>query len=350
MFALIDCNNFYVSCERVFDPKLNNKPVVVLSNNDGCIISRSDEVKRLGIPMGAPVFKYRSILNQHDVKILSSNYPLYADMSYRVMSILKRFVLDVELYSIDEAFLSFHGFKHYNIHSYAIEIRKTIFKWTGIPTSVGIAPTKALSKIANKVARRHPRETKDVYLINSELERIKSLKKFSLNDVWGIGRSLTKRLEQTGCSSAYDFTKLPKAWIKSNLSIVEFRLQQELRGIATLRLDFIKNKMSGLLTPDVEDKIIGSAEILEIFKVSKVGKVAGSKVIDGEIHQNYNARIIRDGAIIFNGKIGSIFREKNQAKQVSAGLECGITLKDFSDFQKKDIIEAYNSKITERMV
>ena len=244
MFALIDCNNFYVSCERVFNPKLNKKPVVVLSNNDGCIISRSDEVKQLGIPMGAPVFKYRSILNQHDVKILSSNYPLYADMSCRVMSILKKFVLDVELYSIDEAFLSFHGFENYDIYSYALDIRKTIFKWTGVPTSVGIAPTKALSKIANKIARKHPRETKDVYLINSDFERIKSLKKISLNDVWGIGRSLTKRLEQTGCSSAYDFTKLPKAWIKSNLSIVEFRLQQELRGIATLRLDFIKNKKS----------------------------------------------------------------------------------------------------------
>ncbi len=244
MFALIDCNNFYVSCERVFNPKLNKKPVVVLSNNDGCIISRSDEVKQLGIPMGAPVFKYRSILNQHDVKILSSNYPLYADMSCRVMSILKKFVLDVELYSIDEAFLSFHGFENYDIYSYALDIRKTIFKWTGVPTSVGIAPTKALSKIANKIARKHPRETKDVYLINSDFERIKSLKKISLNDVWGIGRSLTKRLEQTGCTSAYDFTKLPKAWIKSNLSIVEFRLQQELKGISTLRLDFRKNKKS----------------------------------------------------------------------------------------------------------
>ena len=115
-------------------------------------------------------------------------------------------------------------------------------------------------------------------------------------------------------------------------------------------LDFIKNKMSGLLTPDVQEKVIGSAEILEIFKVSKVGKVAGSKVIEGEILQDSNARVIRDGAIIFNGKIGSIFREKNQAKQVSAGLECGITLKDFNDFQKKDIIEVYNSTVTERRI
>lgn len=244
MFALIDCNNFYVSCERVFNPKLRDKPVVVLSNNDGCVISRSDEVKRLGIPMGAPVFKYRSILNQHGVYTLSSNFPLYSDMSYRVMSILKRFAVDIEFYSIDEAFLGFHEFESYDIYSYALEIKETIFKWTGIPTSIGIAPTKALSKIANKIARKYPIDTKDVYLINNEFKRIKSLKEFSLKDIWGIGRRLSKRLEQTGCSSAYDFAKLPKTWIRSNLSIVEFRLQQELRGIPNLKLNFAKNKKS----------------------------------------------------------------------------------------------------------
>ena len=244
MFALIDCNNFYVSCERVFNPKLIDKPVVVLSNNDGCIISRCDEVKRLGIPMGAPVFKYRSILDDHGVEVLSSNYPLYADMSHRIMSILKRFVIDIELYSIDEAFLSFHGFENYDIYSYALQIRQTIFRWTGIPTSIGIAPTKALSKIANKLARRYAIETKDVYIINSELKRIKSLKHSSVNDIWGIGRRLSKRLEDKACYSAYDFTVLPKAWIRSNFSVVESRLQQELIGESVLKLDFRKNKKS----------------------------------------------------------------------------------------------------------
>jgi len=263
MYALIDCNNFYVSCERVFNPKLINKPVVVLSNNDGCIISRSDEAKRLGIPMGAPVFKYRSVLRKHGVQVLSSNYPLYADMSHRVMSILKGFVLDIELYSIDEAFLSFHGYDNYNIYNYALQIRKTIFKWTGIPTSIGIAPTKALSKTANKVARRHPIKTKDVYIINNEFKRIQALKYSSLNDIWGIGRRLSKRLEDKGCRTAYDFTLLPKAWIRSNFSIVEFRLQQELRGKSTLKLDFIKNKKSIATTRTFEKPLKELKQIKE---------------------------------------------------------------------------------------
>ena len=263
MFALIDCNNFYVSCERVFDPKLIDKPVVVLSNNDGCIISRSDEVKQLGIPMGAPIFKYRSVLEQNNVRVLSSNYPLYSDMSYRVMSILNKFVLDIEFYSIDEAFLSFHGFEYYDIYSYALRIRKTILQWTGIPTSIGIAPTKALSKIANKVARKYPMQTNDVYIINDESKRIKCLKKFSLKDIWGIGEKLAKRLEKTGCASAYDFTQLPSAWVKSNLSIVGFRLQQELKGISSIGLDTLKNKKSIATTRTFENPTMDVGYIKE---------------------------------------------------------------------------------------
>ena len=276
MFALIDCNNFYVSCERVFNPKLIDRPVVVLSNNDGCIISRSDEVKQLGIPMGAPVFKYRSILDKNNVEILSSNYPLYADMSYRVMSILNKFVLDIEFYSIDEAFFSFHGFEHYDTYNYALKIRQTILKWTGIPTSIGIAPTKTLSKIANKIARKYPIETNDVYIINDEFKRIQCLKKFSLKDIWGIGRRLSLRLEKTGCTSAYDFTQLPSAWIKSNLSIVEFRLQQELKGVPSLRLDAIKNKKSISTTRTFENTSLDIEYIKErvsTFSVSCAEKL-----------------------------------------------------------------------------
>jgi len=276
MFALIDCNNFYVSCERVFNPKLIDRPVVVLSNNDGCIISRSDEVKQLGIPMGAPVFKYRSILDKNNVEILSSNYPLYADMSYRVMSILNKFVLDIEFYSIDEAFFSFHGFEHYDTYNYALKIRQTILKWTGIPTSIGIAPTKTLSKIANKIARKYPIETDDVYIINDEFKRIQCLKKFSLKDIWGIGRRLSLRLEKTGCTSAYDFTQLPSAWIKSNLSIVEFRLQQELKGVPSLRLDAIKNKKSISTTRTFENTSLDIEYIKErvsTFSVSCAEKL-----------------------------------------------------------------------------
>ena len=152
MFALVDCNNFYASCERVFNPNLQGKPLAILSNNDGCVIARSDEAKSLGLPMGAPAFKYKTFFRDHKVHVYSSNYPLYGDMSRRVMRILERFTPDVEVYSIDEAFLKFEGFENYDLETCGHEILTTILKWTGIPTCVGIAPTKALSKIANKIA------------------------------------------------------------------------------------------------------------------------------------------------------------------------------------------------------
>ncbi len=174
MFALIDCNNFYVSCERVFNPKLSNKPVVVLSNNDGCAISRSNEAKALGIPMGAPAFKYERVFQKNNVKVFSSNFPLYGDMSSRVMSILSKFTPNIELYSIDEAFLKFEGFENYDLQFYCEEIKKTVEKWTGIPISIGVAPTKALAKVSNRVAKKFPEQTKGVYLMNSEEKRIKA--------------------------------------------------------------------------------------------------------------------------------------------------------------------------------
>ncbi len=154
MFALVDCNNFYASCERVFNPKLYKKPVVILSNNDGCVISRSNEAKALGIPMGAPAFKYDSIFKKNNVHVFSSNFPLYGDMSSRVMSILSNYTPNIEIYSIDEAFLEFKGFENYNLEDYGKEIRKTILKWTGIPVSIGFAPTKALAKVANRISKK----------------------------------------------------------------------------------------------------------------------------------------------------------------------------------------------------
>jgi Nucleotidyltransferase/DNA polymerase involved in DNA repair len=176
MFALIDCNNFYVSCERVFNPKLNKKPVVVLSNNDGCAISRSNEAKALGIPMGAPAFKYERVFRKNNVEVFSSNFPLYGDMSSRVMSILSRFTPNIEIYSIDEAFLKFEGFDNYDLESYCQNIKDMVLKWTGIPISIGIAPTKALAKVSNRIAKKFPNQTKGVYLIGSEKKRIKALK------------------------------------------------------------------------------------------------------------------------------------------------------------------------------
>ena len=263
MFALIDCNNFYVSCERVFNPNLNGKPVVVLSNNDGCAISRSDEAKRLGIPMGAPIFKYRSIINQHNVIVLSSNYPLYADMSNRVMTTISNFIPDVEIYSIDEAFLKFEGYENYDLFSYTSKMRNTILKWTGIPTSVGIAPTKSLAKISNKIARKFPSQTKHVYVLDTDYKRSKALNYFPLNDIWGIGRRLSKRLQNIGCKNASDFVNLPEQWVKSNLSIVELKIQQELKGISNLDLDSLKIKKSIATTRSFEKPISDLGKLKE---------------------------------------------------------------------------------------
>jgi len=242
MFALVDCNNFYASCERVFNPNLQNKPVAILSNNDGCVISMSDEAKHLELPFGAPIFKWEGFCEAHNIKILSSNYPLYGDMSSRVMRILEQFTPDVEIYSIDEAFLQFKGFKNYDFNDYGTQIKSRILKWTGIPTCVGIAPTKALSKVANKIARKFLKETNGVYVIDSEEKRIKALKWMSLNAVWGIGHHLKKRLLAKGCKTAYDFTQLDDEWVRSVFSITELKLKKELEGISKLALESHINK------------------------------------------------------------------------------------------------------------
>ena len=154
MFALVDCNNFYASCERVFRPDLKEKPIVVLSNNDGCIIARSNEAKSLGIPMGAPVFEYETLIEKNKVNVFSANFALYGDMSQRVMGILGEYTPELEIYSIDEAFMKLQGFEKFNLQTYAEEIQLNVSKWTGIPISIGIAPTKALSKVANRIAKK----------------------------------------------------------------------------------------------------------------------------------------------------------------------------------------------------
>lgn len=242
MYALVDCNNFYASCERVFNPNLRQKPIAILSNNDGCVISRSDEAKTLGLPMGAPIFKWEAFCKVNHIQVFSSNYPLYGDMSNRVMKILEQFTPDVEVYSIDEAFLEFKGFKNYDFNDYGNQIRKRILKWTGIPTCVGIAPTKALSKVANKIARKFPNETKGVYVIDSEEKRTKALKWTKIEDVWGIGWGLQKQLKAKGCKTAFDFVQLTDDWVRKTFSITEWKLKKDLEGHAKILLDAPKNK------------------------------------------------------------------------------------------------------------
>lgn len=252
MYALVDCNNFYASCERVFNPNLQHKPIAILSNNDGCVISRSDEAKALNLPMGAPIFKWESFCKANNIQVLSSNYPLYGDMSQRVMSILQDFTPDIEVYSIDEAFLEFKGFEKYNLNDYGSIIRQRILKWTGIPTSVGIAPTKALSKVANKIARKFPNQTNGVYVIDSEEKRIKALKWMKVEDVWGIGRGFYKRLQARGCTKAYDFTLLPDDWVRKNFSITGWKLKKDLEGISKIKLDEVEIKRAIATTRSFE--------------------------------------------------------------------------------------------------
>jgi DNA polymerase V len=237
MFALIDCNNFYASCERVFRPDLNGKPVVVLSNNDGCVIARSNEAKALGIPMGAPAFQYQHIFEQHHVHIFSANFALYGDMSQRVMSLIEEFCPDSEIYSIDEIFLNFHGMDLFNLQELGLAMKKKVFRWTGIPISVGIAPTKSLAKVANKIAKKFPERTNGVYQIANEEQRIKALKWLKVEDIWGIGKQYAKKLMKIGVKNAFDFTLLNSDWVAKNLTIVGLKLQKDLKGTPVLDLE-----------------------------------------------------------------------------------------------------------------
>ena len=244
MFALVDCNNFYASCERVFRPDLNGKPIVVLSNNDGCVIARSNEAKALGIPMGAPAFHHQEVFDKNGVNVFSANFGLYGDMSTRVMSILSTYTPKMEIYSIDEAFLDFDGFERYDLQTLGSRMRHEVHKGTGIPVSVGFAPTKALAKVANHIAKKFPERTGGVYLMDSEEKRIKALKWIKVEDVWGIGRQHSKKLIYMGIKTAYDFIQLPDGWVKKNMSVVGLRLKRELQGERTLELEDMKRKQN----------------------------------------------------------------------------------------------------------
>tara|TARA_B100001971_G_scaffold13168_1_gene10463 strand:- start:592 stop:1872 length:1281 start_codon:yes stop_codon:yes gene_type:complete len=237
--ALVDCNSFYVSCERLFNPSIIKKPVIVLSSNDGCVISRSIETKALGIKMGEPYFKVKKIVEKNDVKVFSSNYSLYGDISRRVMKTLKQFSPKIEIYSIDEAFLDLSFIKDNNLFDHGNKIRKTILKWTGIPTSIGIAATKTLSKAANHVAKKE--KSGIINLINSKrIDEI--LAKIKINDVWGVGRQLTKFYIKNGINTAYQLKNMHNNWIKKNTNVFGSRTAMELKGISCTSLDIYQEK------------------------------------------------------------------------------------------------------------
>jgi len=249
MYALVDCNNFYASCERVFQPQYNGKPVVILSNNDGCVISRSNEAKDLGVPMGAPEFKIRELIKEKNIKMFSSNYPLYGDLSNRVMKILEGFTPNVEIYSIDEAFLNFDGMSISDFHHYGLQIKNRVQKWVGIPTCIGFAPTKALSKVANRIAKKFQQRTQGVYVIDTDEKRIKALKWTKIEDVWGIGFRLKKKMIAHNILTAYDFTKPQhEAWIRKQMGVIGMRLKYELEGKSVLALESIPEQKKSIAT------------------------------------------------------------------------------------------------------
>ncbi|MGC6475676.1 MAG: Y-family DNA polymerase [Parvibaculales bacterium] len=236
LFALIDCNNFYASCERVFEPRLRGRPVVVLSNNDGCVIARSNEAKALGIPMGVPYFKIRDLIQKHHVVVRSSNFALYGDMSHRVMTILSDFAPDSEIYSIDECFLDFTGMQPAieDYETYACQIRQTVYQQTGIPVSIGIGRSKTLAKIANRIAKKNTTNGA-CYLADWAEEQ--ALKMTEIDDIWGIGRRWAKKLRAHNITTAYDFQAAPDSWVRRQMGVVGLRTLRELRGESCIQLE-----------------------------------------------------------------------------------------------------------------
>jgi len=235
--ALVDCNSFYVSCERLFNPRIQKKAVVVLSNNDGCVISRSTEAKILGIKMGEPYFKVKDLVKKNKVEVFSSNYALYGDISRRVMRVLRTFSPKVEIYSIDEAFIDLSFIDEKGTEEYGKEIRSRVLKWTGIPTSVGIATTKTLSKVANHIAKK---EKAGVVYLNKDIDE--RLKKFAIEDVWGVGRQLSKFYYKNNIKNAYDLKNVSNYWVKKGTNVLGAKTAMELRGVPCIDLQIDQEK------------------------------------------------------------------------------------------------------------
>jgi DNA polymerase V len=263
MFALADCNNFFASCERVFRPDLQGKPVIVLSNNDGCAVARSNEAKALGIKMGDPLFKIKDIVNKHKVAVFSGNMALYGDMSQRVRWVLEDFAPTIEVYSIDEAFLDLRGMQNIDFDQYAKKISKTCYKMTSIPVSVGIAPTKTLAKIASKLCKQYPRLQGGCYMHRPEdIEKV--LRKYPIEDVWGIGRKTVYKLKLMGINTAYDYTTLSESRVRSLFNITGLRTWKELQGIPCIEFeDGFEAKQSICVSRSFSSEIYDVKELQE---------------------------------------------------------------------------------------
>lgn len=277
VFALVDCNNFYASCERIFQPKFYHKPIVILSNNDGCIVARSNEAKDLGIPMAAPFHQYRKIIEQNGVEVFSSNYSFYGDMSSRVMESLQMMVADIEIYSIDEAFLRLDNLLKGDIFGFCVEIRNNIQKWLSLPTSIGIAPTKTLAKIANDLAKKRSRKSIKNFLENFDYSRgaehvfdlrdqdlrREILAKTEVGEIWGISRQTSSKLNRIGIFSALDLHDADSKLVRKILGVVGERIVYELRGISCLDLDEVAPRKNIMSSRSFGRKVTAKEELIE---------------------------------------------------------------------------------------
>jgi len=281
MYAIIDCNSFYCSCERLFRPDLRVKPVVVLSNNDGCIISRTDEAKQLGIDMGVPLFESRQMLKQHDVAVFSSNYHLYGDMSMRVMDTLRLLTDDatyrcVEVYSVDEAFVCMDHIPVEALQSFAERIRDVVVQWTGIPVSIGIAPSKVLSKVANRLAKKNKVKTNCVMVLESDDKLQDALERTDVSDLWGIGRRYSRKLkEMYGINTAWQLKHMPQEWARKNLGgVVGVRMIKELNGESCIQLKDPLEKKKMIATTRMFGKPVFDLESLKEAVATYVARAA----------------------------------------------------------------------------
>ncbi len=284
MFGLCDCNNFFASCERVFNPSLNGKPIVVLSNNDGCVIARSNEAKALGIKMGQPLYQIKNIVENGKVTIFSSNYNLYGDMSSRVFQTIKLYVPMMEIYSIDEAFIDLSGIDIDALQEFGRQLVRVVRRNTGIPISIGIAPTKTLAKVASKLCKQYPKLEGCCVMYRPE-DILKVLTKFPIGDIWGVGRQYTKMLKTFGVESAEQFRQLSPEWVKSNMSVVGLRIWRELHGEACVSFEQeMADKKSIMVSRSFAKELIDISDLEESLttfisiaarKLRSQGSVAG---------------------------------------------------------------------------
>lgn len=322
MFALADCNNFFVSCERVFRPDLQGKPVIVLSSNDGCAIARSNEAKALGIKMGDPYFKIRGIVEKHDVAVFSGNMSLYGDMSQRVRWVLQEYAPSIEVYSIDEAFLDLRGINNIDFDQYAKEISKQCWKLTSIPVSVGIAPTKTLAKIASKLCKQYPKLKGGCYMHRpQDIEKV--LRKFLIEDVWGIGRRSAPKLKSMGINTAFDYTQLNEEAIRRMFGVTGVRTWKELQGIPCIEFeDGFEAKQSICVSRSFSSEIYDVEDLQEQianFASSMAEKLRKQNSVAGEMSVfAYTNRFKETQPQIYSNTLVSFLTPTNDQRTIVA--------------------------------